>query len=151
MESITRAKWCSNKVVGPEAIQKNLIHSSSWCCWGWNFGWSVASWTHKKNMSKKFRFWTFQNARGNFLIPSELWERIHWSWRKPKKNVLFFWIRVISRLTSFKSLLWYILMPFFYPQTVKNVFEMFLIEKQNVWLGLGQWSRTTQISIPRCF
>ena len=54
-------------------------------------------------MSKKFRFWTFQNARGNFLIPSELWERIHWSWRKPKKKSNFFWIRVISRLTSFKG------------------------------------------------
>ena len=104
LESITRAKWCSNKVVGPEAIQKNLIHSSSWCCWGWNFGWSVASWTHKKNMSGKFWFWTFQNARGNLLTRSELGERIHWSWRKPQKKSIFFWIRVISRLTSFKGL-----------------------------------------------
>ena len=54
---------------------------SCWRCY-WKFGWSVASWTHKKNIVGKFRHWTFQNTKQNVLTLSELGERAMWSWRQ---------------------------------------------------------------------
>ena len=59
-----------------------LNPSSSWWRCYLKFGWSVASWTHKKNIVGKFRVWTFQNTKQNVLTLSELGERAMWSWRQ---------------------------------------------------------------------
>ena len=70
--TITRFVWIWNFLV---------TSISCWRCY-WKFGWSVASWTHLKNIVEKFSVWTFQNTKQNVLTLSELGERAMWSWRQ---------------------------------------------------------------------
>ena len=61
-------------------ILKISEHISSCWCWGWMLPRVHGHETHKKNIQKKFRLWTFQNVQEHCLTPSELWDRALRSW-----------------------------------------------------------------------
>ena len=52
----------------------------------WKFGWSVASWTHKKNKVKNSALWTFQNTKNYVLTPNSLRDPGLRSWRSFSKR-----------------------------------------------------------------